>query len=196
MRGPLIGNRGLLYGFSLYHSEEGITEEELQSDQDGDLGPMPDRPCFQKLVRDEVPVPGSYQNTAESMTIAKIESGDFGTFGFLKVNENWVDPDSEAAIYGASNGRAVASPPILPGVSSSYSPYILSQAEQDIIYGKFVDDEDDDEGDPRNSRISPRTFAMLAEGVVKWDRPQPEVVKPVSITKFVQTSPSRPQSYN
>jgi hypothetical protein len=182
MRGPLIGNRGPLYGFSQYHDEEGITEERRY--EGGKLGPMPGRPSFEWLVRDQVNVPGSYQNTVESMTIGKIAAGDFEAFGFLKVNGNWIDPDSEAAIYSATNDHSDISNPILPTVHSSFGPYILSQSEQDVVYGEFVDDEDDGEGDPRDGRISPETFAMLAEGVVKLDLPQYEVVKPVSKTQI------------
>lgn len=154
------------------------TTSEVYALMKGKRGPMPDRHFYQTKLQDQVT---STSPTFESSTVGKTKSEAFEYFGYLQINGKWVDPDSEKATHEALNNHPDVTNPLLPGMDSSSGPYILSQSEQSIVYNQFVDDEDDNEGDPRAFRISPETFAMLAEGAVKGQQPQHEVIKqPVS----------------
>jgi len=77
----------------------------------------------------------------------------------------------------ASKNHLDVTNPLLPGMDPFSGPYILSKSEQSLVYAEFVDDEDDAEGDPLAFRISPETFAKWAEGAVKVEQPQREIIK-------------------
>lgn len=139
---------------------------------------MPDRDFHQTILQGKVT---SISPKFDSSTVGKTKSEAFEYFGLLQINGKWVDPDSEKAIYEALKGRSDVTNPLLPGMNFSSGPYILSKSEQSIVYAQFVGDKDDNEGDPREFRISPETFAIWAEGTVKGQQPQHEVIKqPVS----------------
>jgi hypothetical protein len=143
---------------------------------------MPNRNFHQTMLQDQVT---STSPKFESSTVGKTESEVFEYFGFLQINGKWVDPDSEKAMYDALKRHPDITHPLLPGMDVSSGPYILSKSEQSILYAQFVDDEDDNEGDPRAFRISAETFALWAEGTVKGQQLQHEVIKqPVSKPKL------------
>jgi hypothetical protein len=154
------------------------TISEVYALMKGNRDPMPDRHFYQTKLQDQVT---STSPTFESNTVGKTKSEALEYFGFLQINGKWVDPDSEKATHEALNSHPDVANPLLPGMDSSFGPYILSKSEQSVVYAQFLDDEDDNQGDPRAFRISPETFAMLAEGAVKGEQIQHEVIKqPVS----------------
>lgn len=168
MRGPPKVDMGLLYESVGHYVQQ-------ESDvSDGTLASMPDRHFQRTILPDQVmPIVPAFA----SSTVGKTQSDVFQYFGFLKINGNWVDPDSEKAINKASKEHSDVTNPLLPGMDFFSGPYILSKSEQSLLYGEFLDDEDDTEGDPRAFRVSPETFAKWAEGVVKVEPPQHEIVK-------------------
>lgn len=168
LRGPPKGDLGLLYESVGHHLRQG-------SDVScGTLASMPDRHLHQTILPDKVT---QIFPMFEASTIGKTESEVFAYFGFLKINGKWVDPDSEMAMDKASKDHPDVTNPLLPGMDSFSGPYILSKSEQSLVYAEFMDDQDDAEGDPRAFRISPETFAKLAEGAVKVKQPQHEIIK-------------------
>lgn len=108
----------------------------------------------------------------------------YGNYHYLKLNGDWIDPDSKAEVLGSfadpadpSQQRtrlpqpyAMPQPPHLPiGLSG---PRIMELDEEDEFYKGFVQEcveGDDHEDDPRNLRISPSTFARWAVGAAKGD---------------------------
>lgn len=172
MRGPLKVDRGPLYDIHPNHHLQGSDVRY------GTLAPMPDLHFHQTILQNQVTP--TYALFGSS-TIRKTEREIYEYLGFLQVHGKWVDPESEMAMFTALKGHPDVTNLLLPGIDSSSGPYILSQSEQSVVYAEFVDDEDDDEGDPRASRISPETFAKWAEGAVKVEQLQLEVIKqPVS----------------
>ncbi len=167
MRGQPSGDLGPLYETSVdHHLRQGSDVS------DGMLGPMPDR-HFPVLPNQVTQIFSTYKPS----TIGKSEPEIFEHFGFLQIDGKWVDPDNLVAMDKASKGDPDVTNPLLPGMNSSSRPYMLSKSEQSIVYSEFVDDEDDAEGDPRDFRISPETFTKWAEGAVKVEQSQHEVVK-------------------
>jgi hypothetical protein len=140
----------------------------------GNGRPIPDRDFYRTVLQDQAT---STSPTFESNTVGKTESEAFNYFGFLQINGKWVDPDSEKAMYEALNGHSDVTNPLLPGMDSSSDPKILSRSEQSIVYAQFLDDEDDNEGDPRAFRITPEKFAVWAEGTIKGEKAKHEVIK-------------------
>jgi hypothetical protein len=135
---------------------------------------MPDRHFHQIIIPNQM-IPTF--PTLEASTGGKTEAEAFEYFGFLKINGKCVDPDDEKPMDKASKNHPNVTNPLLPGMDPFSGPYILSKSKQSLIYAKFVDDEDDAEGDPLAFRIGPETFAKLAEGAVKVEQPQREIVK-------------------
>jgi hypothetical protein len=176
MRGPPKGDLGILYESVGHNLREG---SEVTS---GTLASMPDRHFHQTILPDHVTPTFP---TFAANTVGITDSEVFEYFGFLKINGKWVDPDNEMAMDKASKNHPDITNPLLPGMDCFFGPYILSKSEQSLVYNEFLDDEDDDEGDPRAMRISPETFAKWAEGAIKVEQPQHEVIKQaVSIAQF------------
>jgi hypothetical protein len=86
--------------------------------------------------------------------------------GCLEVNGGWAYPGSERSIYNAYNSISSKNGPETSELHLS-SPCILSEAQLSLEYTLFAMYVDDGEGDPRDSRISPDTFAKWAEGAVE-----------------------------
>ena len=139
---------------------------------------MPDRRLCQTTRQDQL-VSGS--PLFPSSIAGKTESEIIESCGLLRINGKWVDPDSERAMYEAVHGHSNANSPLCPGMKSSSGPYILSKSEQSLVYAQYMEDQDDNEGDPRAFRISPNSFAIWAEGAMKIQQPPHVVMKqPVS----------------
>jgi hypothetical protein len=90
-----------------------------------------------------------------------------GDYGYLEINGGWVRPGSERSIYNACKGLSSKNCPEISELHLSSSPCILSEAQLSLEYTFFAMYVDDGEGDPRDSRISPDTFAKWAEGAVE-----------------------------
>ncbi|KAH8811672.1 hypothetical protein F5884DRAFT_284436 [Xylogone sp. PMI_703] len=87
-------------------------------------------------------------------------------YGYVPINGVWADPDSVDDVASALKGI----PPIdfddLPGTQSR-GPRVLTLEELDKEYEFFNDYVSDDEGDPRDMRISVETYAAWAQGARK-----------------------------
>lgn len=93
----------------------------------------------------------------------------WANFGYIKIRGRWVDPDSEGEVFDAYNASESGDDevPHLPDLHNKpdTGPKVMSQEEEDAFYEKYneeVSDEEDGEGDPRQYRISPATFARWA----------------------------------
>jgi hypothetical protein len=100
----------------------------------------------------------------------------YANFGYFKVDDDWVDPESEYALHEAymSASQHSEEHPDLPNLYGSHSsgPRIMTAEEQDEFYWEYVKgvtDEKDGEGDPRRFRISAKTFAAWAAGAAAGD---------------------------
>ena len=100
----------------------------------------------------------------------------YANFGYFKVDNDWVDPESENALYDAymTNSQHGQEHPDVPNLyrSQSSGPRVMTPEEREEFYREYVDDvtdEKDGEGDPRRFRISPRTFAAWAAGAAVGD---------------------------
>ncbi|KAJ5038075.1 uncharacterized protein L3040_006946 [Drepanopeziza brunnea f. sp. 'multigermtubi'] len=108
-------------------------------------------------------------------------------WGLLKIGDKWADPDSEYDLYRAiqlhEHGIDLykpASRPLNFEPEPEYEPprmdngpRIMTPEEEDEFYKGYVEevtDEVDAEGDPRQYRISPATFAQWAAGAGRGDR--------------------------
>ncbi|KAK6599591.1 hypothetical protein H4I95_08466 [Botrytis cinerea] len=87
----------------------------------------------------------------------------WGNFGYIEVNGVWVDPDSEKDLAHAFKGYPVLSPEKLQDARAK-DARIMSPAEADKFYEFFNDYVSDDEGDPRDNRMSPEEFAKMVRG--------------------------------
>jgi hypothetical protein len=112
-------------------------------------------------------------------------------YGYLEVNGKWVDPDSERSIYNAFNGLSGEDSPEIPELYRSSSPRILSEPQLSLEYAFFAKYVEDDEGDPRDSRISPDTFAKWAEGAVERGHAERIDIVPEPVSEFL----SQPLNY-
>jgi hypothetical protein len=95
--------------------------------------------------------------------------------GYLRINGKVTDPDSKAEVLNALNGIRGCSPP-LPGFHDPLLSNVMSSAEQEEYYTRFIIDVDneedpdrDNEGNPLDNRISPSTFMEWAAGAQKKD---------------------------
>ncbi|KAM3076510.1 hypothetical protein ACMFMG_007320 [Clarireedia jacksonii] len=89
----------------------------------------------------------------------------YANFGYLKVNEQWADPDSEASLANAFRGFQDPSTCFLPGANDE-GPQIKSPEELDKFYTECnVDLSDDDEPPLGTTAIDQATFKLLAQGV-------------------------------
>ena len=112
----------------------------------------------------------------------------WGNFGYYLADGTWVDPESEGELYHAymkpSSGRQGENYLLDITIPRDGGPRVMSAQEQDVFYKDFaayVFDDEDGEGDPRNWRITPETFAQWASGASAGERYQEEAVKiPVS----------------
>jgi hypothetical protein len=124
----------------------------------------------------------------------------YANFGYVLIDGQWVDPESEGDLYNAYMGVSDDSHLDLdvPELhrSRDFGPHILTLEEQNEFYREYVKDvtdEADGEGDPRALHITPATFARWAKGAVKVDAYVEVVVEPPVRTKpsFINhTNPS------
>ncbi|APA11846.1 hypothetical protein sscle_08g066160 [Sclerotinia sclerotiorum 1980 UF-70] len=87
----------------------------------------------------------------------------WGNFGYLFVNGTWVDPDSEKDLAHAFKGYPVLSLDELEGARAKDSR-IMSPAQMEEFYDFFNEYVSDDEGDPRNNRLSLKEFQNMVHG--------------------------------
>ncbi|ESZ96034.1 hypothetical protein SBOR_3607 [Sclerotinia borealis F-4128] len=87
----------------------------------------------------------------------------WGNFGYLYVNGTWVDPDSEKDLAQAFRGYPALLPEELEGARAK-DKRIMSPAQMEEIYKFFNDYVSDDEGDPRDNRLSPEEFQKMTRG--------------------------------
>jgi hypothetical protein len=120
----------------------------------------------------------------------------WSNFGYVRINEKWVDPESQGQLYkayynpsGGPNSKAEL--PQLDDLRMRAPKVIATQAEEDTFYKEYVayvEDELDGEGDPRQFRISPATFARWAAGATKGDMYESRKLKP-SVSGNVVSQP-------
>ena len=117
----------------------------------------------------------------------------YGNYGYLLINNTWVDPDSEGEVTKALRDELLrTSIPHIPIVSDGAK--IMTPEEQDKFYREYTRDvslsvSGDLEGDPRFLRISPATFTRWAEGASKGDSYiTTEVPNPVSLVSSIKAS--------
>ncbi|KAI9049847.1 hypothetical protein LZ554_005997 [Drepanopeziza brunnea f. sp. 'monogermtubi'] len=108
-------------------------------------------------------------------------------WGLLKIGDKWADPDSEYDLYRAiqlhEHGIDMYKPPSRPlnfepepeyePPRMDNGPRIMTPEEEHEFYKGYVEEVTDDvdgEGDPRQYRISPATFAQWAAGAGRGDR--------------------------
>lgn len=112
----------------------------------------------------------------------------WANFGYYLAEGKWVDPESEGELFDAYMNQPgpPRTKPNLPDAprSQDHGPHIIPLHEQEEFYRDYVadvTDEFDDEGDPRNTRIDPETFARWASGAVVGETYEKDVMKtPVS----------------
>jgi hypothetical protein len=96
----------------------------------------------------------------------------FANYGYTLINGVWVDPDGEGELYDAlTNHEGVSPQQPLPALTKG--PRVMDRDEEDEFYKAYAEDmldEEDLEGDPRQLRISPATFAQWAVGAGAGDR--------------------------
>lgn len=121
----------------------------------------------------------------------------YANFGFLKINGHWADPDSHRTLHSALLGEAGLEFK-LPG-SSSTGPRIMEEHELDAYYDWLVEElheGEDDEGDPRDMRISPETFRIWAADVEVADKFCAELIGPQVRTEFLVVLSTNPDISN
>ena len=109
----------------------------------------------------------------------------WSNFGYLRINDKWVDPESQGQLYKAyynpvEGHNAKAEFPRLDDFGV-HAPRVLSEDEEDEFYKGYVFDVEDSldgEGDPRNFRISAATFARWATGAINGDAYESRMVTP------------------
>lgn len=93
-------------------------------------------------------------------------SQSFANYGYASINGVWVDPDNpQGIVYALTEPKQLSPPEPLPNLAEG--PLIMNAREEDLFYKEYVNDVvegGDCEGDPRNLRISPSTFAQWAVG--------------------------------
>jgi len=170
MRGPLTGSRGPLYDLCSGQQRCSLVSSDTSGDRVQVPGPPSLSKVFQRLVMPpsvtQSQTPSPSQNRRGSCYGQELRFEAPSAYGFLKVNGQWVDPDSEEAIYHAWNSISKGSSPLSCGTCGHRGAHILSRSEQSLVYAEFGKDEDDEEGDPRLSRINPGTFATWADGAI------------------------------
>lgn len=119
----------------------------------------------------------------------------WANFGYLSYHGRWVDPDSQRELKAAYEGKTAAyhyratnrviDAPRQPG------PKLMLPGEEISFYEWFneevfdVGEDGDTEGDPRNLRITPETFAFWAQGAIKGNYYDQMVMEPeVSLAMF------------
>ena len=93
----------------------------------------------------------------------------YSNFGYVRLGGEWADPDSNRDLHEASEGIPAEFRHDLPG-EITFGPRILNENNLDDFYDWYVaevSDEIDDEGDPRDFRITPEIFTKWAVGVSK-----------------------------
>jgi hypothetical protein len=108
----------------------------------------------------------------------------FANYGYILINGQWVDPDSEGEIFDAFKSHADSSQFQNAPIEIS-APYFMTQDQMNALYKElfcdlpdtgslyedlgFTGDFADFERDPRALYISPATFARWAAGVSQGD---------------------------
>ncbi len=101
----------------------------------------------------------------------------WANFGYVMINNRWVDPDSEGAVADALNNRKYNfnEEPDTPNFKhfNDLGPKIMTPEQEDNFYQVYVEDvtdEQDGEGDPRQYRISPANFVQWADGATPGEQ--------------------------
>lgn len=139
---------------------------------------MQDEQSYEKYIGknfENLPIIGNNHHKASDV---------FANFGYVSVDGNWADPDSEGELFDAQMKHiSIKSLPHAPPKDSS----VMSPDEQDRMYERYIEDvtdEEDGEGDPRKYRISPATFLQWATGTMVGDQFVETVMEtPVSFQK-------------
>lgn len=99
----------------------------------------------------------------------------YNNFGYLNDHGSWVDPDSmgsmnDSMLRSENQEESHQFSNDLPALPITHKgPKIMSDEELNEFYAGYeseVSDDIDGEGDPRQYRITPATFARLAQGAV------------------------------
>jgi hypothetical protein len=119
----------------------------------------------------------------------------YANFGYFKVDNDWVDPESENALYDAymTSSQHGQEHPDVPNLyrSQSLGPRVMTPEEREEFYREYVDDvtdEKDGEGDPRHFRISPRTFVAWAAGAAVGDSYEESSFEPTVIPSNIHAT--------
>ncbi|RDL40318.1 uncharacterized protein BP5553_00297 [Venustampulla echinocandica] len=128
--------------------------------------PKPQAKCltYDEFIKENPPTIGKNHYKGDDV---------YANFGYVCINGKWVDPDSEGELYkaymGSSDGPYAAAGLRDLRNSQAPGPRIMSAEEQEAFYKEMADD-DDGQGDHRDSRIDPATFARWAEGAAQADK--------------------------
>ena len=134
---------------------------------------------YDEFIRQHPPTVGKNHYKGEKV---------WANFGYYMADGTWVDPESEKELYNAymkhsSEQRGSYDLPDII-IHRDRGPRIMSAQEEDVFYKEYAADVLDDidgEGDPRDWRITPKTFAQWASGASTGERYQESVIKvPVS----------------
>lgn len=120
---------------------------------------------------------------------------NLANFGYVKIGGNWVDPDGEGNLYDAfedeKDGLGVSLGDLgrqSTIVGETTGPRVMSLWEEEGFYQDYVEgvtDHVDGEGDPREWRITPETFARWAAGASSGEHfEETPFTTPVSIQHF------------
>lgn len=94
-------------------------------------------------------------------------SQSLANYGWININEQWVDPDGEGDVDNAWKGILTydASKAAFP--EAVQSARVLPDTELKGLYGAFEDFVSDDEGKPEQNHITPEAFMTMAGGAKK-----------------------------
>ncbi|KAJ8066968.1 hypothetical protein OCU04_004347 [Sclerotinia nivalis] len=122
----------------------------------------------------------------------------WGNFGYLLVNGTWVDPDSEKDLAHAFKGYPVLSLDELEGARAK-DARIMSPTQMEEFYDFFNEYVSDDEGDPRDNRLSLKDFQNMVRGTAsegKGDTWARAVVAPQEKYTERPRGPRNPKTQN
>lgn len=97
-------------------------------------------------------------------------SQSFANYGWVNINEQWVDPDGEADVDSAWRGIFTYEASKVTFPEGVRSARVLSDTELKVLYKDFEDFVSDDEGNPDLNHITPEDFIAMARGAKKGYR--------------------------